>query len=143
MASGWVNGSHKKGQMQVGTLRVRLNKVGSDVPVTSATPAEALVLHILHQQNNGGSTYGDKMENIDVAKTEIQRTDAEELNRLQSKYGRLKTKEGKSILSMLWPDRLNPKLPQKFSDLKWADIHFDGVEVAAVNYSTGAVTDKK
>ena len=169
--------------MQTGTARLRLNKVGSDVPVVGITPAEALLLHVLHQGNNGGSTYGDKMDSIEVtgeatvvtgytepvaavegrpaipAKNENTpqyvppvpevkavpaqpakpitrpRTDAEEYKRLNAKYGRIVNKKGDKILKAIWPE-LSPKLPQKFSELDWKEIQFDG-ETADINLATG------
>ena len=52
--------------MQIANVRLRLNKVGSDVPVLGCTPAEALLLHVLHQANNGGSTFGEEFEKISI-----------------------------------------------------------------------------
>ena len=133
----------KKGNMEIGNLRLRLNKVGSDIPIVDATPAEAQVLHILHQGNNGGSSFGDKMDSYEVkgeaksADGKTARTDIEEFRRLNAKYGRCVNKKGDKIIKLIWPES-NPKLPQKFSDLKWAEIQYDGTDVAAVNLATGA-----
>jgi hypothetical protein len=52
--------------MQVANVRLRLNKVGSDVPIKNVTPAEAQVLHVLHQANNGGSTFGEEFDKIEI-----------------------------------------------------------------------------
>lgn len=52
--------------MELANARLVLNKLGSDVPVVGLTPAEAVVLHILHQGNNGGSTFGDDFKKITV-----------------------------------------------------------------------------
>lgn len=58
--------------MQIANARLRLTKVGNDVPVMGMTPAEALVLHVLHQANNGGSTFGEEFEKIELQKGEAQ-----------------------------------------------------------------------
>jgi hypothetical protein len=127
--------------MEIGTLRLRLNKVGSDIPVTGATPAEAVLLHVLHQCNNGGSTFGDEMDKITVegqAKDgDSIRSDVSELRRLKAKYGHCVTKKGDKIIGLLWPG-VNVQLPQKFSDLKWAEIQYDGVDMAPLNFATNA-----
>lgn len=52
--------------MQIANARLRLNKFGSDVPMSDMTPAEAVVLHVLHQANNGGSTFGEEFEKISI-----------------------------------------------------------------------------
>lgn len=126
--------------MELANARLRLNKVGSDVPIVGLTPAESLLLHVLHQANNGGSTFGedfDKIKIIGEAKTgDKPRTNSEELARLKAKYGHCVTKKGDSIIGLVWPG-LNPELPQKFSQLDWKTITFNGVEVAALNYITG------
>lgn len=230
--------------MELANGRLRLNKAGNDVPIIGLTPAEALVLHVLHQANNGGSTFGEEFEKIQVtgeAQTVVgvspeeiipaveavpaveacpavaakpavaykpavphkpatvgtpavgtpstpsykpaiagtpeipgqpevlaqdaveaqpavaavaavaaqpqkvkpavtktrPRTDVEEVRRLTAKYGRNVNKKGDRILKLIWPE-MSPKLPQKFSDLDWKNLNFDGVEVGAVNYATGA-----
>lgn len=139
--------------MEQATVRVRLNKVGDDVPVLGVTPAEALLLHLLHQNNNGGKTFGDKMHEKDAeleikvdkkpAMTDDQpRNDVQEYRRLVGKYGALINKNGVKIINMVWPDKLNPKLPQKFSELPWAQIQYDGTEVSAINYITGTPVQK-
>lgn len=124
-----------------------MNKQGDDVAIVDCTPAEAVVLHVLHQNNNGGRTFHDDMAKWTAAGTsqamslsnpKVPRTDAEELSRLMRKYGFNITKKGDRIVSLIWPDKINPKLPQRFSDLKWETIHFDGVELAPLNYATGA-----
>lgn len=247
--------------MEIANARLRLNKFGSDVPVKDMTPAEALVLHVLHQANNGGSTFGEEFEKIDIkgeaqtvtgmtdgkvipavpaqpaiegrpaiagkpavaykpavepvayraavlgkpaiaaqlavgnpgepgykpaveavaampfqpevkevkAQPEVPaqeavaaipaieagaaveaiseqvippkpierpRTDVEEFRRLTAKYGRNVNKKGERILKLIWPE-MSPKLPQKFSELDWKNLNYDGVEVGAVNYITG------
>lgn len=181
--------------MEIANARLRLNKVGSDVPVTGMTPAEALVLHVLHQANNGGSTFGEEFEKIVIAKTPAQtitgrteeevipaveavagkpavgvlgqlgyvaavpaipakaavtvpakdithdRTDVEEVRRLTVKYGKNVNKKGDRILKLIWPE-MSPKLPQKFSELDWKNLNYDGIEVGAVNYVTGTPTGK-
>lgn len=148
--------------MEVANVRVRLDKLGSDVPKTGVTPAEALVLHVLHQANNGGSTFGEDMAKIEVLDGEAEtvvvveeakgrpyskefvpaetrahrRTNVEEFRRLASKYGSLTNKKGDKILTLIFPDRLNPKLPEKFSDLNWKEIQFNGLEMGSFDYGT-------
>jgi hypothetical protein len=61
--------------MEVANVRLVLNKVGSDVPLKDVTPAEAMLLHILHGASNGGKTFGEeftKIEVIGTAKVETQ-----------------------------------------------------------------------
>jgi hypothetical protein len=148
--------------MEIADVRVRLDKLGSDVPKSGVTPAEALILHVIHQANNGGSTFGEEMDKIKVtgeAETTVittpeegyswqenytpavtkshPRTNVEELKRLQSRYGGLKNKKGDTILSLIWPDKLHPQLPQRFEDIVWKDIQFDGLEVGAVDLASG------
>jgi len=69
------------------------------------------------------------------------RTDAEELRRLYGKYNGARDKNSKPIIETIWPDRFNPKLPQTFKDIKWAEVGASaaGVELAAINYATGAL----
>jgi hypothetical protein len=61
--------------MQVANVRLRLNKVGSDVPLKDVTPAEAMLLHILHGPSCGGSTFGEKMEKIEIIGEALMATD--------------------------------------------------------------------
>ncbi len=142
--------------MEVANVRCRLNKVGSDVPINDVTPAEAMLLHVLHGPANGGSTFGEEMDKIDIKGTAKvneggklrDRTDAEEYRRLAGKYNGARDKTNKLIIESVWPDRFNPKLPQKFSDVKWQEVASAGLETAAVNYATGGlassvVPDKK
>ena len=134
--------------MEVAKTRLVHNKLGSDVPINDCTPAEAMLLHILHGPNNGGKTFTEKMDNFTVVgqamvqdgEKQRPRTDIEELGRLRRKYGQAMNKDKKLIVDLVWPDKLNAKLPQTFKDLKWQDIAMAtaGVEVAALNYVTGA-----
>jgi hypothetical protein len=55
--------------MEVAKGRVCLNKYGSDVPITDLTPAEAILLHVLHGPANGGRTFGDDFSKIEVIGT--------------------------------------------------------------------------
>ena len=163
--------------MEVANVRLRLTKVGSDVPLRDVTPAQAMLLHILHGPANGGMTFGEEFEKINVVGTakvvvtpavveplvpavgvkgqigyqpEIpaktvkeavlrDRTDAEELRRLGALYSQARNKKNEPIIDQIWPDKFNPKLPQTFKELKWADIGqaAAGIETAAVNYVTG------
>jgi hypothetical protein len=52
--------------MEVANVRLRLEKIGSDVPVNEVTPAEAMFLHILHNDRNGGLSFGDEFQHIKV-----------------------------------------------------------------------------
>jgi hypothetical protein len=129
--------------MEMANVRLRLNKVGSDVPILGVTPFEAVLLHVLHQANNGGSTFGDEMNKIEVAKEPAKtgdkpRTDIEEYKRLQSKYGSVVNKKGDKIVALVWAG-LGQKPPQTFKELIWKDVQFDGTEVAPLNYATGGV----
>jgi hypothetical protein len=133
-----------KGKMQIATGRLRLNKVGSDIPVVGLTPAEAVLLHLLHQPNNGGSTFGEEFDKINVSGTakslndpKKDRTDNEELRRLTNKYIQCVNKAGQRIVKLVWPG-VDVRLPQKFDEIKWSELQYDGVEVAPLNYSTGA-----
>ena len=55
--------------MEIANVRLRLNKLGSDVPIKDVTPAEAMFLHILHSPYNGGLTFGEEFSKIDVVGT--------------------------------------------------------------------------
>ena len=133
--------------MEVAKTRLVLNKLGSDVPKDDVTPAEALLLHVLHGPNNGGKTFTEKMDNFSVVgqamiqegEKQRPRTDVEEVARLRRKYSQAQNKERKLIVDLLWPDKFNVKLPQTFKELKWTDIAqaTQGIEVAALNYVTG------
>lgn len=158
--------------MEVANVRLRLNKVGSDVPINDVTPAEAMLLHILHGGQNGGLSFGEEFEKITITGTAkvvkdipaqpakgevgkagyvaakaahkdalVDRTDAEELARLRKKYGGARDKGNKAIIDSVWPDKFNPKLPQKFSDINWQEVGSAaaGLEVAATNYATGGL----
>ena len=168
--------------MEVANVRLRLNKVGSDVPLKDVTPAEAMFQHIIHGPQNGGMTFGEEFEKINIIGTakvdtgetkkvidvkaveakpamgdkpavvgveEVShqepvlrdRTDAEELKRLGAKYNGARTKDNKPIIDTVWPDKFNPKLPQKFSDLKWQEIGSTavGIDLAPLNYATGGL----
>lgn len=120
--------------MELANGRLRLNKLGSDVPVTNITPAEALVLHIVHQGNNGGSTFGEDFDKITVV-SDVKRSDNDEVRRLSAKYAQCVNKKGDKIVKLIWPG-VSPKLPQKFAELDWKNINYDGVEVSAINYVT-------
>lgn len=135
--------------MEVANVRLRLNKVGSDVPLEGVTPAEAMLLHILHGPSNGGLTFGEDFNKITVVGTAKvkegeklrDRTDVEELRRLRGKYGSARDKQGKPLIEIVWPDRNNPKLPATFKEIKWADVAADnaGIDAAPVNYATGGL----
>ena len=133
--------------MEIANVRVRLTKVGSDVPLKDVTPAEALLLHILHGPSNGGLTFGDEFDKIEVVGTAQvvengkprPRKDAEELRRLLGKYNGARNNKNEPIINSIWPDKLNPKLPQTFKELDWQVIGSTGIETAAVNYATGGL----
>ena len=55
--------------MEVANVRLVLNKVGSDVPLKDVTPAQAMFLHILHGPHNGGKTFGEDMNKIEIVGT--------------------------------------------------------------------------
>ena len=75
--------------MEVANARLVLNKVGSDVPLLNITPAEAMLLHILHGVNNGGNTFGEEFAKIQL-------------------IGSAKVETGKQI-----PDQVKPAIPAK------------------------------
>jgi hypothetical protein len=133
--------------MEIANVRVRLTKVGSDVPLKDVTPAEALLLHILHGPSNGGLTFGDEFDKIEVVGTAQvvekgkprPRKDTEELRRLLGKYNGARNNKNEPIINSIWPDKLNPKLPQAFKELDWQAIGSTGIETAAVNYATGGL----
>jgi hypothetical protein len=155
--------------MEIANCRLRLNKVGSDVPLKDLTPAEAMFLHILHGPSNGGLTFGEEFDKIVIvgtAKVVVtpadvddkgkvlkpavlrDRTAAEEYRRLAAKYSGARDKTNKPIIETIWPDRLNPVVPATFKEVKWAEVGSAGIETAAVNYATGGlatsvVPDKK
>lgn len=60
--------------MEIANARLVLNKFGSDTPLKDITPAEAMFLHILHGPSNGGKTFGeefDKIQIVGTAKVEV------------------------------------------------------------------------
>lgn len=135
--------------MEVANARMRLNKVGSDVPITDMTPAEAMLLHILHGPSNGGLSFGEEFEKITVTGTAKvkddkgvlrDRTDVEELKRLRAKYGGARDKTNKSIIDSIWPNKLQPNLPKTFKEIKWTEVADAGFETASINYATGALS---
>ena len=125
-----------------------MNKQSDDVPVMGCTPAEAIILHVLHQNMNGGKTFEFKDDKgalrfvpatITQALTDGKpRTHSQELRRLTAKYGHNVNKQAQKIVTLLWPNKMNPSLPEKFADLNWREITYDGLEVASLNYATGA-----
>jgi len=137
----------KENKMEIANCRVRLSKVGSDTPLSNVTPAEVMLLHILHSSSNGGLTFGEEFEKITVmgkALVEVNeklrdRTDAEELRRLTAKYGSARDQKNNPIINSIWPDKFNPKLPQTFKELNWTEIGGAGIETAAMNYATGSL----
>ena len=57
--------------MEIANVWLRLTKEGSDVPLKDVTPAQAMFLHILHQNNNGGLSFGEEFSKITVTGTAI------------------------------------------------------------------------
>lgn len=181
--------------MEIANVRLRLNKVGSDVPLKDVTPAEAMFLHIIHGPMNGGMSFGEEFNKIEVvgeamvkgqvpdkvapdtiivAKPQvgivgqpnfvaaiaastvkgevlstkeglIPRTNAQELKRLSAKYNGARNKKNEPIINTIWPDKLNPQMPQRFSDINWTDASAlgAGTELGGLNYATGNVADTK
>lgn len=238
--------------MEIANCRLRLNKVGSDVPLKDVTPAEAMFLHIIHGPQNGGMSFGEEFSKIEVvgtaqidtgktkkvvtvvgqpekivkgkllksavpaqtvkgkqltpatlpqiipavgaiglpgtpefvapvpsktipavaatyepdivvpAQEEVReadtvipaveeksheekilspRTDAQELKRLSVKYNGARNKKNEPIINTIWPDKLNPKLPQNFKDIDWtaASELGAGTELGGLNYATGGI----
>jgi hypothetical protein len=136
--------------MEVANVRLVLNKLGDDVPLKDVTPAECAFLHIVHGIANGGKTFGEDMDKIEVIGTAKvkeasgklrDRTDVEELIRLGSKYSGARQKDGTLIIDKVWPNKLDPKLPQKFSDIQWQQVTAatQGIVQAPLNYATGAI----
>lgn len=177
--------------MEIANCRLRLNKVGSDVPLKDVTPAEAMFLHIIHGPQNGGMSFGEEFSKIEVVgqamvvaqvpdKVEpdtnvpakaavgvagqpnfvaavpasvvkgkvvstkeglVPRTDAQELKRLSAKYNGARNKKNEPIINTIWPDKLNPKLPQNFKDIDWtaASELGAGTELGGLNYATGGI----
>ncbi|MDE2097287.1 MAG: hypothetical protein KGL39_08600 [Patescibacteria group bacterium] len=73
----------------------------------------------------------------------VDRTPAQELARLRAKYGQAKNKKGDLIIDGIWADRLNPKMPEKFSDINWTQVgelsSSTDLQPASVNYVTGSL----
>lgn len=169
----------------------RLDKFGSNIMIKGLTPAQAIVLHVLHQANAGGNVFdltndgkadfgkisdavvqvepskeqklvigahvkkGKVVQAADVAKSipEIReadeqipettetkvipgktrlRTEAEEMGRLRALYGGLSNKKGAKLLPLIFGSGMNVKLPQKFSELDFTKIAYDGLDVSLV-----------
>lgn len=148
--------------MQEASYTLRLSKFQS-LPKTGLTPAELVLLHVLHSANVGEDPVIDIKVAEQEASTVVSRTEAipaigvegeagyeaafpekvetrprtavEELRRLRSKYGHLRNKKGDNLLKLLWPG-LDAKLPQKFEDVKTAELQYDGVEVGTTDFGT-------
>jgi len=73
----------------------------------------------------------------------VDRTPAQELARLRAKYAQAKNSKGELIVGTLWADRMNPKMPEKFSDINWAEIgelsSAPELQAASINYVTGSL----
>lgn len=100
--------------MEVAKARLKINSLGSDIPLSGVTPAEVQVLNVAHEEGANG---------IAVSEVEIvgssRLTDAQELDRLKRKYPNLRIKiEGKNVnvVSHLYPG-LGNKLPATFAEI--------------------------
>jgi hypothetical protein len=128
---------------ETAVVRVRLNKFGSDVPKAGVTPPEAVLLHVLHQANNGGATFGEDQDKIEITKDKdgkpvlTPRTDRVEFLRLQAKYGRIQNKKGSILESIYDPRNLN--LPHTFKEIegKWSDVAGIGGDILPTDQLTG------
>lgn len=147
--------------MQQANARLKISRF-TDVPVTGLTPAEQVVLHIIHSANVGeepifdikpdgeaqveagredavpavGKPGDDDYEPAVPEKVECRpRTNAEELRRLRSKYGALTNKKGDKIIKLIWPG-MDAALPQKFEDVKLKELQFDGTDVGTTDFGT-------
>lgn len=178
--------------MQMCNTFCRLDKFGTNIQKIGLTPAEAVVLHVLHQTNAGGNVFditkdgkpdfsditeatvvskpavvksvvvgahtikGKVLEAANPAqhKPEVReqdevipehievrtvtpavtrsRTDAEEMERLRSKYGGLVNKKGAKLLPLIFGSGLNVKLYQKFDEINFAKIQFDGIDASGI-----------
>ena len=100
--------------MEIGQCRLKLNKLGSDVPMT-VTPAEVLVLREGFQANAGG----DPIFDLKLVGT-VERSAAGEVARLKSKYADLHIK-GDAGQKVTVVDKVfaghAPNVPQKFSEV--------------------------
>lgn len=96
--------------MEVANCRLKLNKMGSDVPKYLVTPAEVLVLQKGFEANAGGNPISG-IELIGTSK----RSSAAELARLQSAYANLRV-DDKPIVGALFPGSA-VKLPETFLEI--------------------------
>lgn len=60
------------------------------------------------------------------------RTEAEELQRLRAKYGGLTNKKSTNLLGLIFGTGMSVKLPQKFSELDFNKISYNGLDVSTV-----------
>ena len=115
--------------MQTANAVLRLNR-GTEVPLKGLTPAEMVILHIIHNANVGQ----DPIHSItDI--NEIDRSPVEEHKRLRAKYGHLATKKGDKLITLIYPG-LSAPLPEDFDDVKTSELQYDGVTVGATDFGT-------
>ena len=147
--------------MQVGNARLKISRF-TDVPVAGITPAELVILHIIHNANVGedpvvniivegeaqqvvertpavvavGKPGDEDYEPASPEKVVTRpRTNAEELRRLRGKYGALANKKGDKIVKLIWPGT-DANLPQKFEDVKTNELQYDGTDVGTTDFGT-------
>jgi hypothetical protein len=115
--------------MEVGNCRLKINKLGSDVPKNTVTPAEVQVLRKAFFE----SANGDPITEIEVFGT-TKRSDANEVQRLRTRYGSLKPgKDAKAYVETMYPGE-TPRLPQTFEELGGLKI-VRGQRAAAQDYN--------
>lgn len=98
--------------MKVANFNLKLNKLGSTVPLFEVTPAEAQLLTSVHHANAGESPLKDRSE-----VKEVQRTDQEEIKRLLGKY---QTK----MVRAMYPGA-SPNLPKDFETAEKVGVDFE------------------
>lgn len=103
--------------MKTASAWVTFERHGSNIHKGGLTPAEVQVLVVIHHKTVGKVPVHDLVED----KTEVPRTENDELNRLCSKYGR-------ELVTGLF-GKINPRFPKTFKDaLSIPDISEPAVE---------------
>ncbi len=100
--------------MEVAKARLKINNLGSDIPLSGVTPAEVQILNVAHEEGANGVAVSD----IEIVGSSGL-TDAQELDRLKRKYPNLRIKKDNknvSVVEHLYPG-LGNKLPATFVEI--------------------------
>lgn len=116
----------KEGHMLLANLHLKLNQLGTSVPLTKVTPAEVMFLASEHAAESGGNPVKD----LEIV-GEVKRSDSDELNRLREKYNN--TKLAKMFAGAI------PQLPKSFKQAVEVGIRtkLPGSKLMTMELATG------